>query len=148
MSNFAVVQRPDLLQIAFNDKLATSQQAFSELKIGIQSGKLPNLDWQWLPVWALEAAEISRYHQFLQRLNMGEAACLAMAIGRNCRVLTDDRDAREFARRLRIPLSGTLGVLVRLVDIKHLDLDEADNLLGQMITAGYRSPVASLRDIL
>ena len=71
-----------------------------------------------------------------------------MAVTRGCRVLTDDRDARELVRRLRIPLSGTLGVLTRLVDIAHLSLDEANALLLQMIAAGYRSPVTSLRDII
>jgi predicted nucleic acid-binding protein len=95
----------------------------------------------------LEAAEIPRYHQLLRTLNAGEAACLAMALARECRVLTDDRDARELARHLQIPLSGTLGVLMRLVDIGYLSLDEADALLSQMVAAGYRSSVTALRDI-
>lgn len=148
MSNFAGVQRPDLLRIAFGDTLATPQQAFDELEAGVHAGKLPRLDWQWLPVWTLDAAELPRYHELLHKLNMGEAACVAIAITRGCRVLTDDRDARELARHLRIPLSGTLGVLTRLVDIGHLSLDEADALLSQMIAAGYRSPLTSLRDII
>jgi predicted nucleic acid-binding protein len=91
---------------------------------------------------------LPNYHQFLRALNEGEAACLAIALARGCRVLTDDRDARELARQLRIPISGTLGVLIRLVDMKHFRLDEADALLSQMIAAGYRSPVVSLRDLL
>lgn len=89
-----------------------------------------------------------RYHELLHSLNVGEAACLAMAITRGCRLLTDDRDARELARHLRIPISGTLGVLTRLVDIGHFTLDKADNLLLQMIATGYHSPVSSLRDII
>jgi predicted nucleic acid-binding protein len=108
---------------------------------------LPDFDWSWLPVWALEAVEIPHYQQFLRRLNAGEAACLAMAIHRECRMVTDDRDAREFAHRLRIPLSGTLGVLVRLVDTGSLRLKQADVLLSRMIAAGYRSPVALLHEI-
>ena len=148
MSNFAVVKRPDLLCIAFGDTLATPEQAFDELETGVHSGKLPNLDWQWLSVLILEATEARRYHEFLVNLNAGEAACLAIAITRKCRVLTDDRDARELARHLRIPLSGTLGVLTRLVDIGHLSLEDADALLLQMITAGYHSPVTSLRNII
>lgn len=147
MSNFTVVQRPDLLRLAFGDGLATPQQAFDELKAGINAGKLPNVDWQWLPVWTLQDVEMPHYSQLLQRLNAGEAACLAVALERHCRVLTDDRDARELARRLQIPLSGTLGVLVRLTDIQHLSVDEADHLLHNMIAAGYRSPVTSLRKI-
>jgi hypothetical protein len=49
---------------------------------------------------------------------------------------------------LKIPLSGTLGVLVRLIDLGVLNLDDADALLSQMMTAGYRSPVASLQDLV
>jgi len=148
MSNFAAVGRPDLLRIAFGDTLATPQQAFAELEAGLSIGKLPDLDWQWLPVWTLDATEVPRYRQFLHTLNAGEAACLAMALARGCRILTDDRDARKLARQLRVPLSGTLGVLTRLVDIEHLSLEEADALLSQMIAAGYRSPVISLRDLV
>lgn len=148
MSNFAGVERHDLLRIAFGDTLATAQQAFDELEAGVRAGKLPSLDWQWLPIWTLDAAEMPRYNELLRSLNVGEAACLAMAITRGCRVLTDDRDARELSRHLRIPISGTLGVLTRLVDIGHFTLDKADNLLLQMIATGYRSPVSSLRNII
>jgi predicted nucleic acid-binding protein len=91
---------------------------------------------------------IAHYHRLLTKLNAGESACLAMALIRKCRILTDDRDARVFARHLKIPLSGTLGVLVHLVDVGSLDVDDADVLLSQMMSAGYRSPVASLRKLL
>lgn len=148
MSNFAAIERPDLLRTAFGSRLATSQQAFDELQAGMRLGKVPGLDWSWLPVWTLEEEEGPYYHRLLSRLNAGEAACLAMALIRNCRILTDDRDAREFARHLKIPLSGTLGVLVRLIDLGVLNLDDADALLSQMMTAGYRSPVTSLQDLV
>jgi predicted nucleic acid-binding protein len=148
LSNFATVRRPDLLRAAFGDQLATARQAFDELQAGVRQGSLPDLDWSWLPVWSLDEAELPRYHDFLRTLNAGEAACLALAAARRCRFLTDDRDAREMAHRLRIPLSGTLGILVRLVDLGVLPLDEADGLLAQMIAANYRSPVTSLRELL
>ncbi len=120
LSNFAVVRRPNLLRIAFGDELATSQQAFDELHADVEAGKLPALNWTWLPICTLQPAEVPRYGQILRRLNAGEAACLAMAAERGCRLLTDDRDAREFARHLQVPLSGTLGVLARLVETDHL----------------------------
>lgn len=148
LSNFAVVRSPDLLRIALGDKSATPQQVFNELEAGVIAGKLPRLDWQWLQVWSLDQTEAPHYNELLCTLNAGEAACLAMAFARGCRVLTDDRDARELARRLRIPISGTLGVLSRLVDIGHFSLDESDALLSQMIAAGYRSPLISLREII
>jgi predicted nucleic acid-binding protein len=148
MSNFAAIERPDLLRTAFGSRLATSQQAFDELQAGVRLDRLPSLDWSWLPVWTLEEEEGPYYHRLLSRLNAGEAACLAMALIRKCRILTDDRDAREFARHLKIPISGTLGVLVRLIDLGVLNLDDADALLSQMVTAGYRSPVTSLQDLV
>ena len=109
--------------------------------------KSPVLDWSWLPVWTVEEAEAPQYNRLLSRLNAGEAACPAIALTRGCGILTDDRDAREVARRLKIPLSGTLGVLVRLIDIQALSLQAADAFLAQMITAGYRSPITSLQDL-
>ncbi len=124
------------------------QQACDELLAGVRLGKLSDLDWSWLLQWKLDEDELSDYERFLSRLNAGEAACLAMAIARDCRVLTDDRDAREFARRLRVPISGTLGVLARVVEIGALSLNEADSHLSQMTAAGYRSPVVSLREII
>ena len=148
MSKFAAIERPDLLRTAFGSGLATSQQAFDELQAGMRQDKLPNLDWSWLPVWTLEESESTHYDRFLARLNAGEAACLAIALTRRCRILTDDRDARELAHRLKIPLSGTLGVLVRLIDIGSLSLAEADALLAQMIAKGYRSPITSLQRLI
>ena len=76
-----------------------------------------------------------------------EAACLAVAAHRNGRVLTDDRDARKLAAQMKIPVSGTLGVLLRLVQIDALTLPEANNMLKQMIAQGYRSPVEKLDDL-
>ena len=71
MSNFAVIERPDLLPTAFGSKLATSQQAFDELQADVRLGKLPSLDWSWLPVWTLEEGEGPYYHRLLSRLNAG-----------------------------------------------------------------------------
>jgi predicted nucleic acid-binding protein len=147
MSNFAVTESFQFLRIALGDEVATSQQALTELETGIRIGKLPDTDFSWLTVWALNEAEVPYYHRFLRMLNAGEAACLAMALKRECRILTDDRDARKFANRLQIPLSGTLGILIRLVDIRFLKLDQADELLASMIEANYRSPVTSLIEI-
>jgi len=49
---------------------------------------------------------------------------------------------------MQIPVSGTLGLLVRLVDQGFLSLQEADDLLRRMIVAGYRSPVTRLAEIM
>lgn len=49
---------------------------------------------------------------------------------------------------MALPISGTLGLLMRLIDLKALSLAEGDALLARMIAAGYRSPVTSLKELL
>jgi predicted nucleic acid-binding protein len=148
LSNFAVVHRPELLRVAFGDLLATSEEVFEELNAGVSRGKLPDLDWSWLPVWTLDEIEEAHYEHFLHTRNAGEASCLAMSLVRGCQFLTDDRDARELAGLFQVPISGTLGVLARLVDMNAVEFDEAESLLREMVAAGYRSPITSLIDIL
>ncbi len=46
-------------------------------------------------------------------LDLGEAEVLALAIERSARlVIMDERKGRQYARRLKLPLTGTLGVLL------------------------------------
>lgn len=148
LSNFTIIKRPDLLRQALVGDAATSEAAWAELQAGIHIGRLPQGDWSWLPILTLTEDESRIFQRLKQRLNAGEAACLAIAANRGYRVFTDDRDARELAAEWRIPISGTLGILIRLVDTRTLSLKEADALLDEMIVAGYRSPVLSLADLL
>lgn len=148
LSNFSTVERPDLVQLALGDTAATVEEAYAELQAGIALGRLPPCDWSWLPVLSLGDPERARYEQLCEHLNAGEAACLAVAVSDGHRVFTDDRDAREIAAQMQVPISGTLGLLARLVDRGHLSKQEADDLLHQMISAGYRSPITSLDEIL
>ena len=47
------------------------------------------------------------------QLDQGEAEVLALALETNARlVIIDEATARQYARRLRLPLAGTLGVLL------------------------------------
>jgi hypothetical protein len=95
----------------------------------------------------LEAKEETLFQELLNRVNAGEAACLAVASQRNGRILTDDRDARKLAAQLKIPVSGTLGILLRLVQTNVLTLSEANEILGWMVSRGYRSPVQKLEEL-
>lgn len=147
MSNFSTVQRPDLVQTLLGGAVATTEQAFAELQAGIEIGKLPPCDWSWLPVIELSPEEHETYDQLRNIFNAGEAASLAVAAQRGCRVLTDDLDARRTAQQMGIPISGTLGILLLSVEREHLTLTQADNLLYQMILAGYRSPVDHLAEL-
>lgn len=149
LSNFALVERTDILQTTLGTDAATTPQVMSEFRTGVARGKIPeSSSVEWLPVLALSSAEEKLYQSLQRRLNAGEAACLAVAAHREARVLTDDRDARVLAGRMKIPISGTLGVLVRAVRTEQLKRTEADELLRQMIARNYRSPVESISELL
>lgn len=81
-------------------------------------------------------------------LHRGEASSLAIAAHRGWAFLTDDAKARKTARALGVPISGTLGVLIRSIGAALLDAAEADALLSQMIQAGYRSPHDTISELL
>lgn len=104
LSNFALVERPDLLKEVLEGAAATTAEVMAEFEAGVDVGRVPATDWSWLPVLTLVASEDVLYQQLRQNLNAGEAACLAVAFHRQMRVLTDDRDARVMAGQMRIPI--------------------------------------------
>jgi len=148
LSNFSTIGRPDLVYRILEDKAATVEEVHNELEAGFRLGKYPVCDWSWLRVLQLDEATQTFYQQLRQRLDAGEAACLALAASRGYRVFTDDRDGRKIAMQMGIPVSGTLGLLVLTIDKEILSLAEADDLLRRMIAVGYRSPVMTLAEVL
>jgi len=148
LSNFAIIQRPTLIKTALGDTAAAVKEVIDELRKGVEKGAIPDVDWSWLVIISMTRDEQATYRALLKRINKGEAACLAVASARGARVLTDDRDARKIAAEMQIPVSGTLGILVRLIDLGCLSVQDADALLAQMIAAGYFSPIRSLTEIL
>ncbi len=148
LSNFAAVGRFDLLQHALGTELVCPRQVAAEFEAGIRKGKLPPTQFDMITIIdSLEQAEDMLFQEYCHRVNAGEAAYLAIAAHRHWSLLSDDRDARKLAAQLSIPVSGTLGILLRLVTIRILTLEQADGLLGEMIAKGFRSPVDSLGDL-
>lgn len=148
LSNFLLVRRGDLLQRAFQERAHITESVYRELHKGAASGLLPTYDWSWLPVLKLDDKAHLLFIQLSVRLNSGEASCLALAAQGGYQVFTDDRDARKVAAQLGIPISGTLGVLVLLIQQGELQLDEGDVLLTKMIQQGYFAPISSLATLL
>lgn len=146
LSNFALISRAELIRIAFSD-IATVPHVLAEFHAGVVRRRVPPTDWSWLTVITLTGEEQDLLEKIALHLNLGEAACLAVAAMRAARLLTDDRDAREMAAKMRVSVSGTVGLLIRLTAIDALSIAEADALLVEMIAAGYRSPITSLTQI-
>ncbi len=95
LSNFAKVNRLDLLKRAF-EKLYVTEQVFEEFKLGIKRGVLPNISLDF-EVLKLDGEKIELYNSLRVKLGKGEASCLAIAKNRNMKFLTDDSDARKVA---------------------------------------------------
>ena len=148
LSNFTVVERPEFVQMALGEGANTVEAVWKELLAGIENGSLPPVDWSWLPKLTLSEEENTLCLSLQKRLNKGEAACLAVAANRGGKVFTDDWDARQIALEMQIPVSGTLGILMRLVDGHYLSIEGGDEMLALMIEQGYFSPVRSLRELL
>jgi len=157
LSNFACVGRLDLLQRLL-DHLYISGEVYEEIQDGLEAGYefyegidefiYPFVETGWLRLVSMEEAEFRHFRELPAQLHAGEASCLAIAYERGWALLTDDQRARKAARKLRVELSGTLGILVRAVEAGLIALDEGDILLQKMIERGYRSPYGSLRLLL
>jgi predicted nucleic acid-binding protein len=148
LSNFAHIRRADLLRLALGEEAATTLAIIAELRAGEALGLVPSCDWNWLTVLEPTDEERRLAADLERQLDPGEAEGLAVAQMRQCKFLSDDFAVRRLARQRGLVVSGTLGVLLALIDEKNLSLEEADSLLTIMTSHGYRSPVRSLQELL
>lgn len=148
LSNFSAVQRSDLVRLAFAEDVVTTAHVLEEIQAGEIIGKIPACDWGWLESVALIPVEQEHFLSLVGHLGRGEASCLAVAVQRGYRLATDDRDARRWARQLRVPLTGTVGILATLVKKGYVTVADGNLLLHKMIAAGYRSPIVMLEVML
>ncbi len=147
LSNFALVQHPEIISSAFYESVCTTEQVFDELTKGIEQGRLPHCSWEWLTRISMTGLEKQHCAQLRRSLGEGEASCLAVARQRTWKMATDDKDARKWAVRLRVPHTGTIGILGVLITQSHLTLTKGNSWLFRMIKAGYHSPVKTLDEL-
>lgn len=148
LSNFTLIERPELIQIALRGEGVTTAVVLTELKVGESLGLIPACDWSRLPVVQLTPAEDSLYEKLRRVLGDGEASYLAVAMTRQAVLVTDDRQARRLAVEGEIWVSGTIGLLLMLIRDGHLVPLEGNAMLSEMIAHGYRSPVRDLLALL
>ena len=147
LSNFARIGRVDLLRLSLGNQGAMTGIVHDELQAGEATGRVPQIEWAWLPVIDLSPHETTQYEQIAQLLGRGEASCLAVALQQQATIVTDDRAARRYGLNAGIAVTGTLGLLRVLVRKEYLTMSEADEVLGAMIRLGYRSPVRKLSEL-
>ena len=144
-----------MLDTRYRGVAFTTVEVTAELRRGIKAGysyleavlqQIEPVDSEgWLRILVPNsAAEHRLQSEFDQFLDPGEASCLALAISRRMTLVTDDLAARRLAEKRKVPLSGTLGILIALVRHNAFPLKEANTMLATMIQRHYRSPVNRL----
>lgn len=158
LCNFAAIKQLDLLKQLFSvifiptavyDEIYRGQEEGYEFCQTILDQIAPLNTNGWIHLSSLNhAIELQALAALPRKIHQGEAECLIIAQHRHWLFLTDDGAARQIAKQQRIPMSGTLGCLVLLVEQAHLSLELAHDFLAAMIEQGYRSPLTDLTHLI
>jgi predicted nucleic acid-binding protein len=161
LSNFALAQCFDLLQKLYTGRAFVCKAVLKEIEAGIESGwKYPHLKartrlrlvqkaledgWLKLPGNEVnpidDVVELRLTLEYAERFGAGEAEAMAIARCRDWIFASDDGPARKFAKEQRIHLTGSVGILIKSVNVGELEISLADALHARMIDEGYHSPL-------
>lgn len=128
-------------------RIYTTKQVIDELKMCTSRNVLPMIDFSQIDIISLTNDEKLVFSRLNEMFGRGEASCLAICMSRHFKILTDDLDARKFAQRMGVPVSGTIGVIASAVGKEIISKAEADDLLSEMINNGFYSPIKSLGEL-
>ena len=153
LSNFLLSDSIFILAERYNKHGIITWQVYDEISSGIseypklsQVHKL--IEDETFELVSLSKTEYQHFIQLIGHLGKGEASCIALAKEQDAIVVTDDRTARKQCSIMKIPVTGTVGILKASVSEGYLSLAQADESLGKMIEAGFYSPVRNLSDIV
>ena len=98
----------------------------------------------WIKIAPLQNPESIAAHE---GVDLGEAAVFALAEERHARlVILDDREARRYARRIGLPMTGTVGILL---EAKERGLVNAVKpLLNVLLENGIRLGPSLINEVL
>ena len=155
LCNFALCGRFGLLLDRYGASLCVTEQVRVELAaghaagyVGLEAVEEALAGGSILPAEPMQTAEYALFAELLRTLGAGEASCIALARHRGGVVVTDDRTARRRCSELRIPVTGTIGVLKALCVDHTLSAQEADAVVGRMVEIGFYSPIRRISDLL
>lgn len=128
-------------------KVSIPQGVVQELSSGVDRGVLlPDLgSLSWLEIHKTQSAPVLA---LAAGLGAGEREVLALALEvENPLVVLDDALARRFARRLNLPLTGTLGLLLKAKQRRRIEsvktyLDRLESLRFRLDDSTRRSILA------
>ena len=152
LSNFLLSDALFILEKRYRKCGFITWQVYDEVSAGIaEFPKLKFIDQlikdKTFKLVALSLSQRKDFRELIGHLGKGEASCIAFAREQNATVVTDDRAARKQCSLMKIPFTGTVGILKASLLDGHLSLSRADEILHRMIEAGFYSPIRSLADI-
>lgn len=131
LSNFAAIDRIDL--VADLAGICAVPEVERELDAGVQTHPYlqPALDalHDTIPVAPISETVANREDVVRSRLDPGEAQAFALADTHDGQLLTDDGDARTFAKQQGVTVVGSVGVLLTALDNGRITEPAADNSL-------------------
>jgi predicted nucleic acid-binding protein len=153
LSNFLLSDSMLILNRRYRRCGVISGEVYDELSAGFadypklkQVDKL--IDDKVFGLVSLSRQEHGHFQDLIGHLGKGEASCIAFAKERKAIVVTDDRTARKQCSLMRIPVTGTIGILKASVLDGQIPLGRADGILQKMIAAGFYSPIRNIADIV
>jgi predicted nucleic acid-binding protein len=149
LSNFAYIDRVGLL-VDLSD-ICTVPVVRRELQIGVENhpylqAALDKLN-DGIPVATISDTVANREAVVSNHLDPGEAQAFALADAHDGRLLTDDGDARAFAKDQGVTVVGSVGVVLAAIDAGKIDEETADEWLSTWIDEiGYYVPYRNIAD--
>jgi predicted nucleic acid-binding protein len=149
LSNFAYIDQ--LWVVTGLSGICTVPVVREELENGVDDHPylqfaLDTLDDE-VPVVPISDMVANRAAAVSEHLDAGESQALALADARDGRLLTDDVDARSFAKEQDVTVVGSVGVLLAAIDAGKVDESTADEWLSAWIDElGYYVPHRSISD--
>ena len=151
LSNFAQVDQVELLGNLL--RIVTVAAVRDELEAGVEThpyleGAVAVLN-EDIPVVTPSISEETVEEALLETLDPGEAQALAVAETTDGTIVTDDGDARSTAKQRSVDVTGSIGLLVRVVETDQLSGETADRHLKRWIDeAGFRAPAREFEDFI
>ena len=153
LSNFLISDPIFLLEKRYKKRGFITWEVYDELSAGmLEYPKLKQINAllksRVFNLVTLSIAEHKHFLEMIGHLGKGEASCIAYAKERNAIVVTDDRATRKRCSIMEIPFTGTIGILKSSYLDGHITLPQADDILSEMIEAGFYSPIRSISSIV
>jgi uncharacterized protein len=136
ISELAKVEQLQLLQDVFG-QVIIPQEVYDELMVGNHPAVLAMQSANWIQVRSLRDRFSLQELQTQTNLDLGECAAILLAEELEAdRLIIDERAARQIAKSRRLPVIGTVGVLLLA---KQRDLrPSVKDILDAMIDKGTR----------